>query len=352
MATLVLTGDVNLKGVTDPAVPLARVNGELRKGDLVFCNLECLLSVPPADHSHSNEGFFVDPDVGAKVLTDAGIGVVGIANNVHYGEPINTSIAQLDRIGILHTGAGKNLAAARAPAIVERAGVRFGFVQRSSIYWPTNHEARKDAVGIAVIKGHTAYQIPTSRLTPDSYPPNRPGLPPQIVTWTDAAYLAEFKEDIAALRPQVDVLVASCHWGVDHDVLQYMTEIAHSAIDVGADIVVGHGPHYVLPIEVYKGKPIFYSLCNLSFHSGHRGVHGDWTGLLVCLTLQGGKLAGGTFQFMRHNDKNETFITPLGNETEALADIISGSAALGTELKRNGEHVEIALEHLSRPRHA
>ena len=54
-------------------------------------------------------------------------------------------------------------------------GVRFGFVQRSSVYWPTNHEARKDAVGIAVIKGHTAYQIPTSRLKPDSFPPNRPG---------------------------------------------------------------------------------------------------------------------------------------------------------------------------------
>ena len=69
MTTLILTGDVNLKGVTDPAVPLARVNGELRKGDLVFCNLECLLSVPPADHSHSNEGFFVAPDVGAKVLS-------------------------------------------------------------------------------------------------------------------------------------------------------------------------------------------------------------------------------------------------------------------------------------------
>ena len=167
--------------------------------------------------------------------------------------------------------------------------MRFGFVQRSSVYWPTNHEARKDAVGIAVIKGHTAYQIPTSRLKPDSFPPNRPGLPPEIITWADAAYLKEFKEDIAALRPQVDVLVASCHWGVGHDVLQYMTEIAHGAIDAGADIVVGHGPHYVLPIEVYKGKPIFYSLCNLSFHSGHRGVHGDWTGLLVRVTLEGGQ---------------------------------------------------------------
>ena len=57
--------------------------------------------------------------------------MAGIGNNVHYGEAINPgSIAQLDRSGILHTGAGKNLAAARAPVIVERGGVRFGFLQR------------------------------------------------------------------------------------------------------------------------------------------------------------------------------------------------------------------------------
>ena len=79
------------------------------------------------DHSHSNEGFFADPAVGAEMLTGAGIGVVGIANNVHYGEAINGSIAQLDRIGVLHTGAGKNLAAARAPVIVERARRAFRF---------------------------------------------------------------------------------------------------------------------------------------------------------------------------------------------------------------------------------
>ena len=107
MAMLILTGDVNLKGVTDAAVPLARVAEELRKADLVFSNLECLLGTPPSGHSHSNEGFFADPAVGAEVLTRAGIGVVGIANNVHYGEAINGSIAQLDRIGILHTGAGQ-----------------------------------------------------------------------------------------------------------------------------------------------------------------------------------------------------------------------------------------------------
>ena len=344
MATLILTGDVNLKGVTDAAVPLARVNDELRKGDLVFCNLECLLCAPPPGHSHSNEGFFVDPDVGAKVLTDAGIGVVGIANNVHYGEPINTSIAQLDRIGILHTGAGKNLAAARAPAIVERAGVRFGFVQRSSIYWPTNHEARKDAAGIAVIRGHTAYHVPMFKTRVEVPPPNRPGIPPDIITWADAAYLGWFKEDIAALRPRVDVLVASCHWGLGKDVLQYMTDIAHAAIDAGADIVVGHGPHYSLPIEVYKEKPVFYGLGNFSFHTGHGGrKHGDWVGTLVRVAAGRTGIERVTFQLVRHNDRNETVPFDMAREAEELSDIVTRSAPFGTRFVTDANEVHVEL---------
>ena len=91
---MILTGDVNLKGVTDAAVPLARVNDELRKGDLVFCNLECLLTVPPPVHSHSNEGYFVDPDVGAKVLRDAGIGVVGTTGAAAGRTPLLLSAAR------------------------------------------------------------------------------------------------------------------------------------------------------------------------------------------------------------------------------------------------------------------
>src|SRR5205085_11752691 len=140
-----------------------------------------------------------------------GISAVGIANTVHSGEAaITASIARLDQLGIRHVGAGANLAAARAPAIVERSGKRFGFLQGSSVYWPTNHEARKDAAGIAVLKGHTAYHVPMSRLRPGMPPPNRPGVPPEIITWADKDYLREFAEDIGVLRPRVDVLVASC----------------------------------------------------------------------------------------------------------------------------------------------
>lgn len=340
---MILTGDVNLMNVADPATPFALVGDELRKADMVFGNLECCLTIPAA-HSTGNEGFFADPIVGGEALKRGGIQAVGIANNVHYGEAnIAASIARLDALGIPHTGAGKDVAAARAPAVLEGGGVRFGFLQRSSVYWPTNHEAQADAPGIAVIRGHTAYHVPTSRLRPGMPPPNRPGVPPEIITWADATYLRAFADDIAALRPRVDVVVASCHWGLKEDVLQYMTEIAHTAIDAGADIVMGHGPHDSLPVGVYKGKPIFYGLGNLSFHTGHGGrAHGDWLGLLVRAAAGRNGIEDVRFRFVRHNERNETYWSDPDQEAEALADLTARSVPLGATLTRDGNEVRVA----------
>jgi poly-gamma-glutamate synthesis protein (capsule biosynthesis protein) len=343
-AKLILTGDVNLMNVTDATVPFARVAGELHKADVVFSNLECCLVETPPGHSVGNEGFFADPEVG-EALKLAGIHAVGIANNVHYGDAnIRASIARLDALGILHAGAGADLAAARAPVILERDGIRFGFLQRSSVYWPTNHEAHEDAPGIAVIRGHTAYQVPVGRTRVGVPPANRPGIPPEIITWADAAYLGWFKEDIAALRPRVDVLVASCHWGLGKDVLHYMTEIAHAAIDAGADIVIGHGPHYSLPIEVYKGKPVFYGLGNFSFHTGHGGrKHGDWVGTVVSASASGQGIEGVAFRFVRHNERNETVPCDMANEALELADIVQRSAPFGTRFVTALDQVRVEL---------
>src|SRR5215475_582560 len=120
LVNMILTGDVNLMNVSDPAVPFAQVAAEFRNTDVVFSNLECCLYETPAGHSVHNEGFFAHPK-SAKALTLGGIQVVGIANNVHYGDAaILSSIARLDELGVLHTGAGANLAAAHAPAVVER----------------------------------------------------------------------------------------------------------------------------------------------------------------------------------------------------------------------------------------
>jgi poly-gamma-glutamate capsule biosynthesis protein CapA/YwtB (metallophosphatase superfamily) len=345
MTRLILTGDVNLMGVRDPTVPFARVEADFKSADLVFSNLECCLYEPDGGHSIDHEGFFADPVAGGAALNRAGIGVVGIANNVNYGEAaIQASIATLDRLSIPHTGAGSNRTAARRPAIVARNGVRFGFLQRSSVYWPTNHEAADNATGIAVIRAHTAYQVPMHKIRPEIPSMNRPGLPPVIITWADPVYLQWLREDIAALRHEADIVVVSCHWGLGREVLGYMTEIARAAIDAGADVVIGHGPHHFLPVEMYRGKPVFYGLGSFSFHTGHGGrKHGDWIGLMADVAWDGPDLSRAGFRFVRHNDGNETIVTRPADETEAVAEISAASAALGTRVLVEGDCLSIDL---------
>ncbi len=345
MVTMILTGDVNLMNVDAPSVPFARVGDEFRAADIVFSNLECCLYDPPVGHAVENEGFFASPAIGGEALLSAGIAAVGIANNVNYGDAaITASVVQLDALGIPHTGAGANVAAARAPVIVSRNGVRYGLLQRSSVYWPTNHEAGPNSTGIAVIRAHTAYQVPMHKTRPEIPPMNWPGIPPVIITWTDPDYLRAFTEDIAALRAQADIVVVSCHWGLHKEVFAYMREIARAAIDAGADIVIGHGPHYSLPIEVYRGKAIFYGLGSFSFHTGHGGrKHGDWIGMMVRAAVVHGGLGDVSFQFVRHNDRNETVPCTLAAEAAEFADIKSRSAEFGTILAPRMDEVRIAL---------
>ena len=343
---LILTGDVNLMNVSAPEVPFRRVKAAFDSADLVFSNLECSLYQPSAEHSVDNEGFYVDPDVGKQALAYAGIRAVGLANNVNYGvAAITESIARLDEAGVAHTGAGANLQAARAPAIIDVHGTRIGFLQRTSVYWPTHHEARANSAGVAVIRGQTAYQVPAHKSRPEIPPLNRPGIPPYILTWAEPSYLQSFKDDIAALKSQCDFVVASCHWGLWKEVLAYMTEIAHGAIDAGADIVIGHGPHYSLPIEVYRGKPVFYGLGSFSFHTGHNGrKHGDWVGMMPRLDIEGGKLERATLQFVRHNDDNETVLCRLDAEQATLHEIEQGSKSYDTRLEACGDEITVGLE--------
>ncbi len=343
--TLLLTGDVNLMNVDDPHVPFRQVVPIFKTADFIFSNLECCFYVPAGEHSVENEGFFAAPAT-AEALKIAGIQAVGIANNVNYGEAaIKSSIARLDEMGIPHTGAGVNRDAAYAPVILEKAGLRVGFLQRTSVYWQTNHEARANATGVAVIRGHTSYHVPHHKTRLEIPPANRPGVPPEILTWADPEYLQRFRDDIAALRARSDIVVASCHWGLFKDVLQYMTEIAHAAIDAGADVVFGHGPHYSLPVEVYKGKPIYYGLGSFSFHTGHHGgvAPGNWVGMLARITLDGRAVTGASFRFVRNNEINETVPCALADQQGTLDEIVKRGKPYATRLTPQGDDVVIGL---------
>lgn len=342
--SMIFVGDVNLMGVTDPAVPFRRVLKELQEADVVFGDLECCLYEAPRERSPTEEGFYAAPSAG-PALRLAGFDVVGTANNVTYGsEAILASLAELNKLGIAHMGAGANRDQAHAPAIVERAEMRFGFLQRTSTYWPTNHEAGPTSPGVAVLRAHTAYQVPVYRTRPDIPPiAVRPGVAPEILTWADKDYLSPYLEEIANLKRRADIVVASHHWGLFGDVLQYMTEIGHAAIDAGADIVIGHGPHYSLPVELYREKPIFYGLGSFSFNLGHRGkMHGNWIGMMARVELEEHTVEEVSFQFVRHNDNNETLLRLASEESETLEKIAERSEKFGTRLTDQGSKVVVS----------
>jgi len=79
--------------------------------------------------------------------------------------------------------------------------------------------------------------------------------------------LAEAEKIIKDLVGKCDTIIVNIHWGNEyqHQYNKKQQQVAHNLIDSGADIIIGHHPHVVQGIEVYKAKPIFYSLGNFIF---------------------------------------------------------------------------------------
>lgn len=337
--TLYLLGDINLKGVEDASGLFHHVNPPLRQADLVFANLECCLYDLP-EHAQERRGFYTSPRH-AQVLRDAGLQAVGNANNVNIGhEAVLSSLAALRAASLPCVGAGANAGEARAPLIEVRDGVRYGFLQRTAVYWPDNHEATASHAGVAIIRAHTAYR---PRLEMQAAR-TRPGVPPEILTWADPQSLAQFRTDVAALREQADVVIASLHWGYRREVLHYQREYAHAAVEAGADIVLGHGPHMILPIELHQGRPILYGSGNFSFQVAHQAdAHTEWTGMTVRVDIRDGRPAAMQCRFVQRNDANQTVFVPASQVPQERDLLIQSSAALGANLHVSGDALQLDL---------
>ena len=107
------------------------------------------------------------------------------------------------------------------------------------------------------------------------------------------AELMAVRRDISTLRPQVDFVIVSMHAGVERQFhhAARQEKIAHTMVDAGADLIIGHHPHVVEDVEIYRDKQIFYSLGNFVFDPSSRfkqegGNH--WSGMITA-TLERGK---------------------------------------------------------------
>lgn len=92
---------------------------------------------------------------------------------------------------------------------------------------------------------------------------------------TQSVPIEKFYSLVKKLKKENDYVVVNIHWGYEYDKLQskIQVDIAHILVDNGADVIFGHHPHVVQPLEIYKGKAIFYSLGNLIFDQQTPGTN-------------------------------------------------------------------------------
>ena len=204
----------------------------ISSADLALANMEESAPDHFVFHRHGTV-FTGDPAIIAGIAR-AGIDVASVAST-HIGDGgpagILQTMASLRKYGITPFGAGRNLAAARQPAIFVRGGVKvaiLGYDGISSRYY-----------------GATATTIGDAPL--------------------DANYIVR---DVRAARAAgAQVVIVFPHWGIEYTFgpSTVQQHLAHVMIDAGADLVIGNHPHWVQSVEIYKGKPIWYSLGNFTF---------------------------------------------------------------------------------------
>lgn len=219
------------------------VRSVLGKADLALVNLECPFT-ERGEKLAKNFNFRAREEMVA-ILRRGGVAAVSVANNhaMDFGaDGMNDTRRVLDDAGIGHFGTGDTLAEARQPLIIERRGMRLGFL---GYYFQDMDDMLEPAEIYALA--------------------DRPGV---AGCYTDVdAIKAMVAEDLAALVPEVDAAIPFFHWGKEgsYAVRDYQSALARLCIDAGARVVLGAHPHRLQGVEVYQGAPIFYSLGNFVY---------------------------------------------------------------------------------------
>jgi len=219
----------------DPAWPMRDVASLLSSADIAFVNLES----PFSDHGRLVEDgmvFKAEPEM-IESLSLAGIDVVSTANNHardRGSHGIEFTLDLLAKAGIAAVGTGLTAEAAHRGTVLERNGVRFGFLAYTFDQSNGNYSDRDDRIAMLDAERMTA--------------------------------------DVKSIQTRADVVTVSMHagWEYNRRPNPWQQNFARAAIDAGASVVVGHHPHVTQPVECYANGIIFYSLGNLVFDQVQR----------------------------------------------------------------------------------
>jgi gamma-polyglutamate biosynthesis protein CapA len=235
---LVCVGDVMLgRGVAETCAregndyPFEQVAALLQAGDVTFGNLEAVITNRETRFPRVN-ALRAAPAM-AAVLKQVGFDVMSLANNhaIDYQRAgLEQCMGLLEAEGIRPVGVGDTLAAAKKGAVISVSGLRVGFIAYSHFPYTTFiHDPQRESILL---------------------------LNEEML-----------RETVAALAERCDVVVVSFHWGKEgsRNVSDYERGLAHLAVELGADVVVGHHAHVCGEVETYQGALIAYCLGNLVF---------------------------------------------------------------------------------------
>jgi hypothetical protein len=284
-------------GWTLPRVERTGNGGAMRRliagADLAIANFEN--PAPDRVRWHTKGTVFSADPTFIDGIVNAGIDYVGIANN-HIGDAgkagIAQTIANLKERGLAFSGAGKNEAAARKPAMLEVGDTTVAILAYDRI--ARYYHATKDTAGSASLD------------------------------------VKKVAADIGKARAAgADVVIVFPHWGVEYQDGPFAAQqaMARAIIDAGADMIIGNHAHWAAAMEVYKGRPVWYALGNFVFDQ-------TWSeptmeGLTLELTFQGAELRQVRMRPHIILDKAQpNFLDPAGDGRIVMGQVFDASKGL------------------------
>lgn len=240
--TVLIGGDANMGRLTgqnilagDIDFPFKNITETLKDADITFVNLESQLAdLGGETESPTSEYRFAGPPEAAISLANAGIDIVSVANNHmwDYGKArLQETLDNLRNSEVLYVGANMESDKRFDPVILEVRGHKIAFLAMTNLLNGYENVGAGDFV---------SFQNPD-------------------------AIVAEIEK--LKVRNDIDWILVSLHSGAEYieKPTQNTVNLSKRFIDAGADAIIGHHPHVPLPIDAYKGKPIFYSLGNFAF---------------------------------------------------------------------------------------
>ncbi len=276
-----------------------RLVDEIRAADVAVTNLETVIH-EFRGYAQAQAGgvYMTSPPLIASELTWAGIDMVGHANDhtFDYGAiGVLENLDNVSRVGLVLAGSGRDLQEARAPRYMQVGDKTVALISAASSFvsFGKASRSRPDLHGRPGLNPLATTSEPVITITPRTA--ERLGQLARLVGRSGKRFEQrsfnkfgfkfrvgeahgieigervlenDLKGNLAAIRTgaeTADIVVMSLH--AHHDMPDWLSAFARRAIDEGADVILVHGPHYMLGVELYNGRPIFYGMGSFVFQN-------------------------------------------------------------------------------------